>query len=259
MTSVPLSTGDGSWWRDESGRRTGLSARFLMAAGREVDQTALTPAVLARAITEVLPVDGASLSSMVQVLRLPLGASGDAAARAEELQTSLGEGPCLEAAEARAAVVADHDDLMTSWPHYAEELTARTPFRAVAAIPLMAPGRGVFAALDLYSTDPRLSDQLDLAQLDQHLAAPVAALLHVFVEQVGDVDNPDVLPDWYQTATRRRLYVWIAIGMVMAKRPGPVAEALSLLRAHAYTLDRTIDDLAEDLVNRRLPVIDLVD
>jgi len=42
-------------------------------------------------------------------LRVPLGWSGDAAAAAERTQTTLSEGPCLNAAAASAALVVDAD------------------------------------------------------------------------------------------------------------------------------------------------------
>jgi hypothetical protein len=56
----------------------------------------LVPMVLCQACVQVLPVAGAGLSITDQ-LRIPLGASDEVVARAERLQTTLGEGPCLTA------------------------------------------------------------------------------------------------------------------------------------------------------------------
>ena len=244
MTSTHSPGGDQPADSDKS-VRVGLTAAFFRALAHEVSNDAdLTPAGLSRAIRGVLPVDGAGLSTMASVLRMPLGSSSEAAAQAEVLQTSLGEGPCLAAAEAQAPMIADLADLTARWPTYAEELTAKTPFRAVAAIPLYAPGRGVFAALDLYSINPQLSSRLDLAEVDERVAAPAAALLTTCLEQVRDVEIQAATPEWYQGATGRRHDVWVAVGMVMAIRPGRTGDALSLLRAHAYTQGRSLDDLA---------------
>ena len=260
MTSTSSPAGDHPGEGDQKSEPAALTASFLMALAQEVvDDANLTPAALSRAIGRVLPVDGAGLSTMASGLRMPLGSSSDAAARAEVLQTSLGEGPCLEAAEAQAPMAADLAELTTRWPTYTEELTGKTPFRAVAAIPLYAPGRGVFAALDLYATDPRLSDRLDLAEVEERVAAPAAALLTTCVEQLRDIENQAATPEWYQSASGRRHDVWVAVGMVMAVRPGRTRDALSLLRAHAYTQGRSLDDLAADVVDGRLPPTDLTD
>jgi hypothetical protein len=47
----------------------------------------------------------------------------------------------------------------------------------------------------------------------------------------------------------------MAVGMVMLTAPAPVPapDALALLRGHAYGTDRTGDDLADDLIERRIP------
>lgn len=239
--------------------RAGLTAQFLLAVGEEVVGESLTPAALARAAVKVLPVDGAGMSAMVRELRMPLGATDDAAARAEELQTSLGDGPCLHAAEMHESVAMDLAELERRWPLYTEELIAQTDYRAVVSVPLRAPGRTVFAALDLYAKSPQLDDTLDLTEIDELLAAPAAALLTTCLEQVhGGVDIPEALPSWYQTAAGRRHNVWVAIGMIMAARPNQ-RDALSLMRAHAYSQERSLDELAADMVDGRVAPTDVAD
>jgi len=160
MTAAPPPAGDRPVNGQQNSLGGGVTARFLVALGREVDAEVLTPAALARAVVRVLPVDGAGLPTLANVLRLPLGASSDAASQAEELQTSLGEGPCLDTAEAQAAVVVDLADTQTRWPLYAEELAGRTAFRAVAAVPLRLSDGAVFAALPVQHP-PLLDDRLD--------------------------------------------------------------------------------------------------
>ena len=242
--------------------RTSLSSAstgsFLTAVGHEVGDAGLTAAALARAVVHVLPVDGAGLSTLVNVLRLPLGGSSHDARLAEELQTSLGEGPCLDAAEAQAVVVVDLDELRTRWELYGEELEAKTPFRSVASVPLSAPGYGVLGALDLYSTDPRLSDRLDHAQVEE-VGRTAAALLTTCVGQINAAQDPGAGPGWYRDAAGRRHDVWVAIGMVMSARAGRASDALSLLRAHAYSTGRSLDDLAADIIADRLSLTDLTD
>ena len=178
----------------------------------------------------VLPVDATNLSTVESMLRLPLSASNEAATRAEELQASLGEGP-LDAAELQASVALDLDDLAVRWPLHAAELTAKTLLRAVTVVPLHAFDRSPFATLDLFTTDPKVSDRLDVVELDDHIAAPAAVLLTICLNQVPDVRDPLGVPDWYRTATRRRWNVWVAVGMVMGTRPCCTRAAVSLLRS----------------------------
>ena len=256
MTTTPSPDGEQAQ-APVVGRRAGLTARFLVAVGQEVGAGALTPTTLARAVARVLPVDAAGMSTLSGPLRVPLGASSADAALAELLQTSLGEGPCLDAALTQASVALDLDELRARWPVYTVELTRQTPFRAVAAIPLRVPSHDAFAALDLFSTEPKIHDRLDLAELDTQIGAPSAALLTTCLDQVPEDDGSTPDPEWYRSAARRRHDVWVAIGMVMAAHPEPTEDALSLMRAHAYSQDRSLDDLAADLVHRRLPATDI--
>jgi hypothetical protein len=45
--------------------------------------------------------------------------------------------------------------------------------------------------------------------------------------------------------------------MVMGMRAERTRDALSVLRAHAYSVNRSLDDLAADLVQGRVPLSDL--
>lgn len=235
-----------------------LTADLLQSVSHRMrGSTGLTPTVLAQAAVDLLPVDAAGLSTLLEILRLPLGGSSPAASVAEELQTSIGEGPCLAAAVAKAACVADLAELTHRWPVYGEELVRRTPFRSVASIPLSTPDGEVFAALDLYAEDAHLSRRLDVAAITDHVAGPVSALLSICMADVHDVDLDDAMPDWYRVATSRRHHVWVATGMLVGRRRQATRDALALLRAHAYSLDVTLDELADDLVAGRTTLDEL--
>lgn len=246
---------DEAWRRPFAGTpRSSLGADFLEAVGQQMGDGPLTPGALARAAAQLLPVDAVGLSTVNGVLRLPLGASTAAAQEAEELQTTLGDGPCLAAAAARAPASADLPEMLLRWPLYGEALTRRTPYRAVASVPLLTPDGEVFAALDLFAEHPQLSRRLDLDLVAVQLGSAMGALLDLCLRPVRDAAPDAVLPEWYADATARRLDVSVAIGMVMASHRVVAADALSLLRGHAYSHDRDLDDVAEDLVLDRLPV-----
>ena len=133
-----------------------IEAHDTHASGTEV-----LPMLLAQACVKVLHVTGAGIS-ITDGLRVPLGASDAMAARAEALQTTLGEGPCLDATATSEPLVADETTMAARWPMFHRELLAKTPFRAVASVPLKSAQLRRFGALDLYSTDSDALQRLSL-------------------------------------------------------------------------------------------------
>jgi hypothetical protein len=111
-------------------------AAEMISAG----QTPWLPDALCRAAVSVLPVDSMALSVYLGGdVAVPMGVSDTGAGTAEQLQFTLGEGPCYRSYEVKSAVLVPDIDRSDSsrWPLYATELTGRTPFRAVFAFPLM--------------------------------------------------------------------------------------------------------------------------
>lgn len=234
-----------------------VTAAFLQGVGLEMGAGPLTAGALARAVARLLPVDAVGLSTLVDELRLPLGASTAAAERAEELQTTLGDGPCLAAAQDRAPCEVDLPDLLRRWPVYGAELIRRTPYRSTASVPIRVPDGQIFAALDLYSEDPSMAGRLDLDLVSDDIGASLGALLDLCMQPLRTAGAEDVVPRWYADATSRRQDVWVAIGMVMGRRHQRSADALSLLRGYAYSHERGLDDVAADLIEGRVKVADL--
>jgi hypothetical protein len=65
--------------------------------------------------------------------------------------------------------------------------------------------------------------------------------------------TPTELPSWADTPDeRRRGGLWMAVGMLMLALKALAPDALAVLRAYAYAAGRTADDVAIDLVERRL-------
>jgi hypothetical protein len=180
---------------------------------------------------------------------VPLGASSAAVRAAEQLQVTLGDGPCLAAAAARAPVVADASTMASRWPMYAIQLAECTPFRSVAAVPLQDRLGRVFGALDLYTVRPVAQPEFDAS-----VAAAVAVEMSGFLTGElpglgGDVDAN--LEGWLQVPVAvERIKVWSAVGMVMTEFGEPDSTALSRLRGYAFTNDVTLDQLAQSVISR---------
>ena len=209
---------------------------------------------LARACVAALPVDGAGLSIHdLQGLRTPIGASDPVASQAERLQFTHGEGPCMRAHDDGVAIAFDEAAIARYWPQLRDALVGETPFSAVLSVPLLPP-LGPVVVLDLYVRDAEelpATDREDVEEVTIAVTrAMVAAALGAPVEEGrrGWWDGPDAL---------RRARVWQATGMVNVALGLDTADALAVLRAHAFATGRVVDDLADDLVEGRMPLEEL--
>ena len=232
----------------------GLAERFVAAATQVYatvgEGAELLPTVLARACVEVLPVAGAGLS-VTDRLRIPLGASDEVATRAERLQTTLGEGPCLAATASGAPQVYDLAAMAGTWPMFHHEFVAQTPYRSVASFPLRSPQHERFGALDLYSTDPDGHTLRSLLDLGPAVIGPISAIL--FATPTPHSEHGIGLPPWMNTdSVIRRHNVWVAVGMMTEHGNLTSTNALDLLRAYAFSHDTTLDDTADQLTHRHL-------
>ena len=238
-----------------------LADRYLAAVveGFEDDERGrdLLPAVLARACVAVLPVSGAGLG-LVERLRVPLGGSDDLVVRAERLQTTLGEGPCLAAIEAGEPFVADEAELAERWPAYHRALVRQTPFRSVASLPLRIGGRSPVGALDLYSDQPRVDPAACGEEVQTAIADQIGGLL---------LDAPLTRADWTDEpvaawlagpAVAGRMEVWKAVGMLMHSLGTTQRGGLDLLRDFALGRGSSLDAVAARLTAQELEPGDLV-
>jgi len=104
-----------------------------------------------------LRVDGAAMSLLTATeARETLSATDATAATVEDLQFTLGEGACIEAAvSGRPVLIPDvHDhELTTRWPVFASAVAEQTDVRALFALPLQL-GTINLGVIDLYRTTP---------------------------------------------------------------------------------------------------------
>jgi hypothetical protein len=223
----------------------------VAASAADLPGPELLPERLAKASAAVLSVDGAGISLFfVPDRRLPLGASNTSAAQAERLQFTVGEGPCLSAHAEGRAVVADEDTIRSRWPMFYDELATRSEIRGVVSLPLEDELRG-FGALDLYVIPPNDVRTVPLSDA-RTVAREVSGIFQAASRPASQRADG---PAWLDApAADRRSLVWQAMGVLNAGLEVSSADALALLRAHAYSLGRDLDDLASAVVNRELPL-----
>lgn len=236
-----------------------IAARFDAAvaavADPELARPELLPVRLARACVDMLPVDGTGLSLRgADGQRVPLGAAPDEASRAEQLQFTVGTGPCAWADDSGEPVFAVEDDLVRRWPVFASLLHRETPYRAVVALPVDL-GLSGSAAVDFY-----FRRSAEVPALDVFEALAVGDLVGSALSDaaVWSTWPADRGPDWlHGPAPQARGAVWESVDKVIAELGVSPATALALLRARAYVLGLAADEVAADLLAGRLRVGDL--
>jgi hypothetical protein len=184
-------------------------------------------------------------------------ASDAVSARVEQLQFLLGEGPCRDAYARAGPVLAE--DLRASvwqqqWPAFAPA-ALQAGAQAVFALPLRVGEVGM-GVMDLYRDaagglpDRTLQDALIFA-------AAVTELLLAETATLGDNEYP--LAYGRGEHLLQRAAVHQATGMVSVQLGVAVEDALARLRAYAYAAGRELDDVAADVLTRRLRFNDLDD
>ena len=197
----------------------------------------------------MLDVSGAGVSLISDIgNREVVCATDDVAMRIEELQVTLGEGPCVDAINGGAPVLVpdldDRRDLTPErWPAFLSAAAA-AGVRAVFAFPLRI-GVIKLGALDLYRSQPgALHDD----QLSAALRAADATGLAVLssVAATPETGSDDIQRESLQAQVHQ------ATGMVLVQAGVTIEQAFLLLRAHAFASNRPLGDVAADVVARRL-------
>ena len=202
----------------------------------------------------LLAVDAAAISFIHNGTNTAtLGASSVLARTYDELQFTVGEGPCLDCVADCAPVMVEDlaDATEVRWPLY-RPLMLTHQIRGVTAIPIMITGRGM-GALNTFQTSPgRLSGQ----QLSDALAAADVAQLPL-LDLLEQYQRPAAADSTDPAATESssslvRYEVAQATGMVMGQLNIGSAEALVRLRAHAYATGTGATQVARAIIDRRL-------
>jgi hypothetical protein len=206
---------------------------------------------LCGACVELLGVDGAAISFVHGgVSHGTYGSSGELGRHLDELQFTLGQGPCLDAvAHDRPVLVPDLAAVTEQrWPAFAGAVLD-AGVRAVFAFPVSIAAVPV-GAIDLfcYQPGPLRTDQLDASLHAAELAAlPLLDLMGMDWTRTDDSGEP-----WTQLASLERVEVYQATGMIMAQLGVGPAEALIRLRGHAFAHDQTASEVAWAIVRRAL-------
>jgi hypothetical protein len=174
--------------------------------------------------------------------------SSDAvAARIDELQFDLGEGPQWTTLKTGVPTLVpdvstgNHD----SWPIFAASISS-LHVGALFSFPMLM-GAVTVGTVGLYRrTAGALSPQRVEIAVTLASALTGVAVRHV----IAGADNEDAGESMVTPAMRREVHQ--ATGMILVQLDTTATNAYSRLQAHAFANGRTVQDIARDVVSRRL-------
>ena len=230
--------------REDERRARIVAAVTVGGATTRVDE--LMQRLCLFAVTE-LAASGCTLALIVGTDLLgTLAGAGRHSSMITDLQFELGEGPCLEAfASGTPVLLPDLGDGAARWPVFAAAAAA-PGVRAEFCFPL-GVGANCIGVFDLCRDEPGMLSDEQLA--DALVAADIArdALLYL-----PDPPGHPGVAALLDMAGMDRIVVHQATGMIAAQLDATPVDALARLRATAFQSGRSIYDIAQDVVERRV-------
>ena len=230
------------------GSVTSLDRTAFAAAALELSTTEDTKSSLCAPFLRTLPITGAAIST----LGSPFGteticASDEQAARIDELQFDLGEGPCWQALSTHRPVLSsDIRNPSAAWPMFAQAI-GTSEVGGLFAFPMFIGSLNI-GAVDLYATRP---GSLSASQIDDATVLVALAARQVLRRALRSL--PVVTDDADDEGYSHRV-VHQATGMILARLDLPAADALLVLRGYAFSHGRTVRDVATDVVARKITI-----
>ncbi|MEO6628728.1 MAG: EAL domain-containing protein [Aquihabitans sp.] len=186
---------------------SGVLAEFARTMLTEFPIQSILDHLVDRIVT-ILPVTSAGVT-LIAVDKAPhyIAASNDDALRFEQLQSEVGEGPCLAAYESLGPITVGDLEVDDRFPLYAPRAIA-AGLRAVFTFPLRH-GDGCLGALDLYRDAPGALDEEELAVAQTLADVATAYLLNIRAREdaqaTGDRHEHSALHDPLTLLPNRRL------------------------------------------------------
>jgi hypothetical protein len=218
-------------------------------------------------ITRLAGVDGAAVAVFApSATRELVYATDSLAQQIDDLQFTLGEGPCLEAyrsASVQSCPRLDEGPQVELWPAFCDG-AFELGVRGVFAFPVVGPDSAI-GVLELYrrSTGDLKAGQMESASVCATAIANTlmenwSAHLSWAIDAVTAIEaisaDPDGALDSNDQFSRARVY--IASGMVAVQLGVSADEGLDRLRAYTYAQGRPINEVAGDIMARRLSLRD---
>lgn len=169
----------------------------------------------------------------------------------EDLQFTIGQGPCRDAFHSGEPVHAARLDAATSnrWPPFVD-LAKASGIGAVFAYPLLSTNARI-GVLTLYQ-----HGEGDLTPTQHDDSVALADVVTETLLNLQAAAPAGTLAPGLEAAVAYRSEIYQASGMIAIQLQIPATEALLRLRAYAFAKDQTLSAVAADIVGRRLRLDD---
>lgn len=207
-----------------------------------------SPRDLCAGFVRMIPVSGASISLIDRSGRQSsLGSSDAVAARIDELQFQLGEGPQWDALKNRSYVMIPNldSDEMAAWPIFAQAMEY-LPARALFTLPLLM-GAATVGVVTLYNENV---GQLSRQQFRQAVAIAASITWRAVHSAIRSADLDEPVESETSPALRREVHQ--ATGIIVAQLDISATAAFSRLQAHAFATNQNLQTVAHDVVENRV-------
>lgn len=230
MTESVESTGSGDV------AELGVLFATIGSALHRSDGAAVDPDRLVRLAASAIPhASHCSVTILHPGRRAQAGATSDElATTVEELQNSLGEGPCLDAATGDDVVLVNDLGVDHRWPSFSPACIEQTGVRAILAVRL-GLSRPARAAINFYATSAGVFAEADVSVAT--VLAPLAASAlqaQLTTERIAQLE----------VALTTSRQIGAAVGITMAQRGLTYEQAFEQLRLASQHLNVKLRDLA---------------
>jgi GAF domain-containing protein len=226
---------------DEIGVIIGRTKRYLLSDGTAQDAVDALADVAGDVIDKA---EGAGVSLIQDGNRTSIGATDAKVLQADNLQYSLGEGPCLSAwAQVQPVIIAD-TATDTRWKDWAMAAT-EAGVRSCLSVPLIR-GSDSIGAMKVYSGSP---DAFDVD--DQRLLAKLAKSAAALLGHVQASDTPQRISDEVKDSLASRDIIGIARGVLMERHDLDPDEALTRITRLAGAARAPMRETAAFIAQRR--------
>jgi hypothetical protein len=198
---------------------------------------------LADLIAPHFPAMSVSVMTLGILPATTVSATDARAARIDELQLDLREGPAWDALKDTRPLLEPDLSESQRWPVFSEAIS-RLDVAALFVFPLRA-GHLVLGALTFSCDQPRTLTAEQGAQAGSLAGAVSALLLRRALERVGD--DTDLVSEIH---SRRTIHQ--SVGMVIVQARVSATDAELLIRGHAFAENTTMRQVAAEILQRRL-------
>lgn len=197
--------------------------------------------VAAYAVQAIPGAEGAGLTLLEENRSDTIVSTADFVTRIDDIQYSLGQGPCLSAVAERQTVISGSLGGDRRWPKFGSRV-ARLGVHSVVSLPLIT-NEGVLGGMNVYAHDKN-AFTADAARLGELFAMPAA----IAVQNAQVLAQTKRLAGQLQAALSSRGVIERAVGIMMSRSGGTEAEALERLRALSQHQHEKLPVVAQTIV-----------